>query len=1210
MLNHSDILEKLTKLQKVAIVASAFDAAPFEQVDLPPVRRIDLNELGKKSAVSYASAIRSWDPEALGKLTEQLVSETGCKNNLFATPDLKTAVNPSQEGLSEDAWLNGAVGAAIVDGTHKAGGAIGLTRPSLSEKEIAFMDTREDASAVRELFVKPFLLAVKNQSCDAVFVDPSRQGIGYYDTNRSIFNDVQSGILGNDLMVVGEGETFTADAVNLLHGKVTLGGCTIPLERAVRRYSQLKNYVAEGSIPLRELEDSLLHGTAIDDETLDELVDRIIDFALALDSRENVRTNAESTLSANEEIAETNESEQPSQTESETDTQPLQTESQVASQPSLEFSDELFNAKKIIAEESVVLLKNSGILPLNAGARIAVLGEAYKDLTAMNDKFAVVGKAQGYERATARSDSLIPAAVRSTQNADAAVVFLYPDESGKTALPANRLALLDALKQANKRVVAIVCGDRPVDMSFDGDVDALLVAPADGPFASEALAKILCGEVNPSGKLARSYYDDADEYYSEIRANRDSGKMRIGPFAGYRRYDIEKTKARYPFGFGLSYTKFAYSDLVIGEKDVTFTVSNCGNRDGCEIAQVYIGVPCATHVAPQKQLKAFCRVYLQKGESKKITLALAYDQFATFDPRLFTDNVETGEYTVYVGSSAADIRLQGKKYLQGVTRREVKYNLADYTPNGDYGEVSLVSREARVAKKKDDVPTNLRKLRKAAIYGMALLAVAFFILLSVFILSYALDYILLTVMEADAVKNTMFAAAIGMMVLVPLVGSLNRKRLVRIRNVALVFTPILVALCLVLYSVMLYGGGYIEEIALRITTCVAVGAPIVAVVATCLERQLWRKKMGKNHWDKYYFEREHEGKTTTDAEFRNALHAAEVARGAKVAEQSDEEPTVIVEVPQFYDKRLTYTQLLGDCKQFVTERGLNVPEETLRDWIAALSSTQLIFVPHGDGAALCEAISEYFGRKAYVDNAEEYTRFDDLFSQWSYTGFVNTPSNLWTAIETSARETAYLHTVLIRHVRPNMTETLFRPIADVLARQMTTLPFGDGVALPANILIVAEIESDSVVLPEYLAEVAAVIVPHCEECEVAQRKTIVQTVGFERITAMRQTVRDDHPLDEDRWKNVDLLDEHCKSAHIGNHLWIKVEIHASVAAACGSEQDEAIDSAIAVELLPWLSQIWNDEVCEGSLSAVLTEIFGEKLTQSMALLEGAFGDKK
>lgn len=1321
MLKHKEILDRLSKLEKTSLVASALSAEPFERAGIPPVKMTSLLE---KSCFSVA---RSWDPQLFGRLTKEFIAQVGCKNNLFVTPDLKTAVDPYSVGLSEDATLSGAFGAQMIRASHSVGAAVGVKKPSLDENDIAYVDASEDYAAVHELFVKPFVSAVENDPCDAVIIDPSHSQAGYYDTNRTLLSEVQNGLLGEDVFIVGEGETFTADAVNMLGKNLTLGGCTIPLERAVRRYAQLKVYEEEGSIPHREIEESLRNGNAIDDERLDEIVDSIIDFALTIDgleyieseepAYENEQEDKQSDVTSEVENASApnNESQDDAQAKSESEEKNIESENNdvpasgenadvrsaseetannreegqadisaekapVASfeenqadniehaqadnaeenkensaeegqtsednaenqsgsgidvaktndiadnetstqsegdEQSYATDTEYFEPQepvlKTAAAESVVLLKNrKRLLPLSMGAKVAIIGEQYEDMSAFRSKFNVVGNAKGYDRAAQRSDTLIPAAVRSTKNAEAVIVFLHPDENGKLALPANRLALLDALKNARKRVIALVVGDRLVDMSFDSAVDSLLLVPADCPYAGEALAELLVGERVPSGRLTRTYYDNADEYFKRLKEQKDSKAIKIGSFVGYRRSSIENVKVRYPFGFGLNYTSFKYSSLELSKDRVSFTLQNTGDMNGWAVPQIYVGVPTVTRVAPKMQLRAFSRVFLKKGESKRVTITLGPSTFESYDPSMYTDSVETGEYTVYVASSSVNVRLEGKLSVKGVTRQKDKYTRADFTQDGDYGEVSKVRSEGRVAKSTNDLPKNLKLLRKIAIYAVPTLTLLFFVMLSVFIMSYALDYFMLTTAGQEVVEQFVFLSAVFVIVLTPLLGSMNRKRIVKMRNVALVLTPVLI-FCLVIYAVMFYDGGeHIKEFGLKALTYITIAVPVLAVITMLIDRQLWRDKKGKNRWDKYYFERLSGDKTTSDAEFDEAMRAAEAAKEAKISRQPEEAPAVVTEVPQFYDKRLTYSQMLADCKQFLAEGGLDVDEEDLVDYIAALSSTQLLFVPKGGGADICEAVSEYFGKKAYVMSAENYLRYDDLFYEWSSKGYASVPTNFTVALDKAVKETAYLHTVLVRHIDKNALETLFAPLAEVIARHKITFKVGEkSEYLPQNLFIVAEIEEEKVELPEKLAQVAAVLSPKFVECEAAERRTIVQTVGFERINAMQRHVRDDHPLGEEQWKKVDALDERMSSANIANNIWNRMEMHSSIAVACGESQDDAIDRAMATELIAWLSVVWQSE--DGvELKDAMLEIFADnKLEACMKSLlkEGEENDQ-
>lgn len=1166
MLKHDDIIQKLDTAQKVAVISSALGEEQLLRAGVQPVRKVALEELGKGAGLSYYSAARTWNIELLGKMTAETVARGGeLGYTLFITPDLKTAVNPYAAGLSEDPFLNGAIGGEIARAVKEAGGAVALYRLSADEDCIAYLDVRENMRALYELLVKPFVIASRRCECDVAFADPSSAGGAYYAFNRALFNDAQSGLFG-DVFVVGESSSPATEAPSLLNGRVALGGSEIPIDRAVNRYLQLQSYEKEGSVSRGEIEDAVISGNAIAADKLDEAADGVIDFALNMQSL--------SVLPATP-------------------------------------SDGGESYFKRAAEESIVLLKNNGVLPLAVGADISVLGDAYSDLGAIAEKFNVKGAAKGYDRARARSESYLPAALRAANGADVAVVFLTPDISGRQlALPPNRIALLDALKRGGKKIVAVVAGDLPVDMSFDGYTDGLLLAPAEGEFAADALARILCGETDPSGRLSRTCVDRADEYFDAFRADRNSGEMKIGQFTGYRRYDALGKKARYPFGFGLSYTKFRYSDLTVSADKAQFRLTNCGQTDGFEVAQLYVGAPSVSSVQPKKTLRGFTKVFLKAGESVTVTLPLGRDAFSTYDPLMFSDDVEGGEYAIYIGSSVQNIRLSGKIVQKGVKREKLGESKSDYFPEGELGDAGTVGKSSRVRRADNSVPKSLKAARTAALYALPAIALVFFLLVSVVILAYALDYILLSVADKKAIEWIMYVIAVCVLALAPLLGSLNRRRLIRMRTVAFILTPLLIAVCFILGGIILAGhGGRAEELAFRAVTCFAVGVPVLAVVAVIIERQLWRTKSGANKWDKYYFGREKEESATPDEQFEEAFKAVEEARAEKAerVEEAQILPLPAAERVQFYEKPISYQQLISDLTKFLSERGISADPDCVKNYVAAVFSTRLIVVPPDGGAEFCAAAAEYFGKKAYTDSAAEYGGYGDLFMRWRQSGNVNCPTNLNIALLRATRESAYLHTAIIRHVKHENIGKLFAPFAEALSGRRETLPLSGGrqTPLPRNLLIIVEAEEGDIYnLPAEIAEVAAVIEPTYTKCEPAEKKSVLRAVDYAKTEAMTKPVRDMYPLEEELWKKIDALDGKCAGAHIGNRLWIRLETHSSVIYACGGSGGEALDGAISAELLPWLKSVWNEKAC-GGLDGAFEEIFGDvELPRSKKIIAG------
>ena len=1128
-MKYGETVEKLDLLQKIRLVASGLDRDALEQAGVPSVPMARLDDLAASNGVSYACAARAWNGELLSRMTEELVADAGADGaRLFVAPDLK-AVSPQGKGLSEDACLNGVLGRAIVRGVHAADGAAALSRPTLSDADVALLDKRADPAAVYSLAVKPCLDASR-EGCEAVFLDVGDAEGGYPAFNRALFSDAVDGYFGKDVFVVGKNAPPTQKTLSLLRGNACVDGARIPLERAALRYERLAAYREEGSVSARDVEDAVRQEEAFDTDALDGLADRTVAFC-------------------------------------------TETSARVPADP---MGDD---ARRAIAAECIVLLKNEHILPLTAGKKIAVIGEAYEDLAPLIEKFEIVGSARGYERDADRSEELIPAAVRAAAQADAVLLFLYPGKG--LAMPANRIALIEALVRTKKPVVALVCGDAHCDMSFDKKAAATLLVPADGRYACEALAKVLCGEAEPAGRLTRSLYDDAAARFSKLKEERDAGVVRMGAFAGYLRYDYQNERIRYPFGYGLGYTKFAYSNLAADGDAITFTVKNVGKRAGWEVAQVYVGAPSLTRLMPKKQLKAFRKIYLEAGESQEVRVELPREAFETYDPRLLCDTVEAGEYNIYVASSALDVKLAGVRTLEGETREGTPEDPAVYFSDSDHFERNDRAEEIKP-------PKWIRLVRKTALYALPAAVVLAFLLLTVLVLSAALDIGVVSAAGEDAAKAVLFLLAAAAIGAIPLFGSLNRRRLSSVYHVALVASPLLLVMTVMLgFFASMEDGTDAERVILFLFSCLTVGVPVAAVVAAFTERELRRSKSGTNRWEKYYHIEEREKTLTPEEEVDAAFREVKEREDARKSEPRPAEP--VPEIPQFYDRSLTYPMLVHDCAVFVRERGLKAEEAEIRRYIAALTAAQLLVIPEGNGARLAGLVAQYFGKPVYTDNAEGYARGDDLFFRWRVSDKNDTKTQLRLCAEAAAREPAYLFTALIRHVTPALLERVLAPLAELVTRKRESYSVsGEEIGLPPNLRVVVEVGDGSFSLPASVAEAAAYVTPVCEEGEEVPRKTLLRAVGYERFAAMRHAVRDEYPLSEAEWKKIDALDARCRGRHIGNLLWIKTELHASVAAACGD--DNAAFDALRAELLPWLSAVWEEET---PLSGAVSEIFGE-----------------
>ena len=346
-----------------------------------------------------------------------------------------------------------------------------------------------------------------------------------------------------------------------------------------------------------------------------------------------------------------------------------------------------------VAGEGAVLLKNEGrLLPLPADARIALIGRFARTpryqgagsslinptrLDNLHDELIrLVGAervtyAAGYtEKGEAADEALIQEALAVAGQADVVVICagltdMYEVEGldrDHMHMPPGHDALIQRVAAAHAKVVVVLSNGAPVEMPWCDAVPAILEGYLGGQAGAGALADILTGRVNPSGKLAETFPRSlADVPAQPYPGGPVTVEYRESLYVGYRYYDTAQQPVLFPFGHGLSYTTFAYRDLTVEAKGdsvtVTFRVRNTGDRAGQEIAQVYVRDVAASHFRPDKELKGFDKIALQPGEEKTVTLELDRRAFAFYDAGRKEWVLETGDFEILVGASSRDVRL-------------------------------------------------------------------------------------------------------------------------------------------------------------------------------------------------------------------------------------------------------------------------------------------------------------------------------------------------------------------------------------------------------------------------------------------------------------------------------------------------------------------------------------------------------------------------
>ncbi|MEE3298809.1 MAG: glycoside hydrolase family 3 C-terminal domain-containing protein [Candidatus Enteromonas sp.] len=583
---------------------------------------------------SSATVANSWDPE-LAYLVGKTIGEeaSAAEVTLLLGPGVNMKRNPrcgrNFEYFSEDPYLAGKMAGGYIRGVQSNGIGSCIKHYAANNQEIRRMtsDSIVDERALREIYLEAFEIAIKESNPAAVMTSYNKLNGIYANENEHLLREILRNEWGYNGVVVsdwgGDNDRVAALKASSDLEMPTSGGETD---------AEVVAAVKEGKIA---------------ESYVDESVDRLLE--MILKASENLK------------------------------------------KASREFDKDAHHltAQKV-AEESIVLLKNNDhLLPLAAKTKVAIVGDFAKDARYQGAGSSVVnplhvdqildvikeyplsyvGFEPGFKRYGKKSQRLIDKAVKLAEKADVVLLFCGLDEVTEAEgmdrpnirLPGNQRDLIAALYHTGKKVVLVMeCGS-VVEMPYVSRVDAIVHAYLSGEAGARAILNVITGKVNPSGKLAESvpfgYADcpSADHFGKSDRTI----EYRESIFIGYRYYNSSGAYARIPFGYGLSYTKFAYRDLEITDKGVKFKVKNIGKVDGKEIAQLYVGKRHSFVFRPRIELKGFVKVALKAGEEKSVEIPFDEYTFRYFDISSKRFETEGGEYQIFVGSSSKDLLLDG-----------------------------------------------------------------------------------------------------------------------------------------------------------------------------------------------------------------------------------------------------------------------------------------------------------------------------------------------------------------------------------------------------------------------------------------------------------------------------------------------------------------------------------------------------------------------
>ena len=660
-MKHADIITKLTLEQKCALLSgeSVFTTRGYKNAGIPSITLSDgpngvrkqagtADHLGLNPSVpatcfpTAATVACSWDP-ALGEQLGQAMGEEAAAQevSVLLGPGLNTKRSPlcgrNFEYFSEDPYLSGKLAAAYVRGIQSNGIAACPKHFAVNSQELRRMasDSVVDERTLRELYLTGFEIVVKEAHPKTIMSSYNLVNGTYANENAHLLQDILRRDWGFDGAVVTDWGGSNDHALGVKNGSTL--EMPAPGGDAVR---ELLKAVETGKISESDV-----------DARLDELLTLVLDTHAAVENH------------------------------------------------SRSFDADAHHAlARRAAAESAVLLKNDGdLLPLAAGASVAVIGDfaetpRYQGAgsSAVNsikvDTFLdclkdsglhSVGFAAGFDRQGKPDDAKKAEAVALAKKADTVLLCLGLDEIKESEgldradmkLADNQIELLQAVQQANPNTVVIVSAGASLETPWLAHCRALVYGALGGQAGAGAMVDVLTGKINPSGKLAETWanaHADTPAKDNFAGAGR-TVQYREGLYVGYRYYQTAGVPVAFPFGYGLSYTSFAYSELKADARSVTLTVTNTGSCAGAEIVQVYAAKPDAQIFRPAQELKAFTKVWLEAGESKTVTLPLDDKAFRYWNTKTDSWEVEGGTYELRVGSSSADIRLTAAVEVNGTS---------------------------------------------------------------------------------------------------------------------------------------------------------------------------------------------------------------------------------------------------------------------------------------------------------------------------------------------------------------------------------------------------------------------------------------------------------------------------------------------------------------------------------------------------------------
>ncbi len=652
-MTYNNLIKKMTLEEKASLMSGEnfWNTKSIDRLNIPSIMLTDgphgLRKQGGKSdhlglnksipATCFPTAAtlaNTWDKNLIYEVGKALGDECIKEDvSVLLGPGLNIKRNPlcgrNFEYFSEDPYLTGKLSEYIIKGIQSKGISACPKHYAVNSQEHLRMTIDEivDKRALHETYLTGFRYAVQNGKAKTIMTSYNKVNGEYANENNYLLKDVLFDKWGFDGVVV----TDWGGSNDRVKGLIAGNHLEMP---------------STGGLTDKEIVDAVKNGE-ISEQLLDDRVNSLLKLVFS-------------------------------------------TKEALSNKVNVNYNDQHKKAVES-AKRGIVLLKNNNnILPLNKNSKIAVIGDFAKKPryqgagsslinptkiespleSLKKSKLNIIGYEKGFKRLGGSSKLLCSRAKKLSKNADIVLLFLGLDEALEAegidrkdmSLRNNQLHLTKEILSVNKNVIVVLAGGSPVELPFSKSVKAIVHTYLGGQGVGEAVTQVLTGLYNPSGKLAETYpikYSDVSSYnYYPGKERTSLHKESI--YIGYKYFDTIKKDVLYPFGYGLSYTTFQYSNICVNDNEITFDITNTGKVFGEEVAQLYIKAKNSKIFRAEKELKGFEKVGLRPKETKTVTITLDEYAFSYYNVNIDKWIIEPTTYEILIGSSSKDIKLKSE----------------------------------------------------------------------------------------------------------------------------------------------------------------------------------------------------------------------------------------------------------------------------------------------------------------------------------------------------------------------------------------------------------------------------------------------------------------------------------------------------------------------------------------------------------------------